>query len=90
MKYVIEDERHAEPVQHFATYEAAIAFLRELSATPWGTPPNVLPCGNPACHRTYELIEYDDTTMPHWTELRRSPALTISASGIEWAPGFAA
>ncbi|HSN30036.1 MAG TPA: hypothetical protein VLT45_27300 [Kofleriaceae bacterium] len=88
MKYVIEDDFHAEWVDQHATYEAALARLRQIAATPWRVAPNVTPCSTPECQRTYHLIEYDDTTTP-WTRVRGELALKVSAAGVEWAPGFA-
>ena len=73
--FKIEDERHTEP--HAGE-------LRRLAHLPWDKWPNLAPCANWAtCGRTYEVVEYDDSTQP-WRELRRLPALGIDAQGVRW------
>ena len=85
--FLIEDERHAEPQGgNFQTFDAAMAELRRLAAIPWDQPPNVAPCqGWRTCGRSYEIVEYDESSQS-WRELRRIPALRVSAKGIEWLP----
>jgi hypothetical protein len=86
--FMIEDERHAEPQGQFENIRLAIAELKRRSTIPWDQEPNRAPCGNwSACGRSYEVIEYDDSHSP-WKELRRMPALDISAAGIKWSNGF--
>lgn len=86
--FVIEDERHAEPQGQFASFDQALAELKDRAAIPWDQRPNVAPCTNWCnCGRTYEIIEYDDSRLP-WKELRRVAVLDVSASGIKWADGF--
>jgi len=82
--YVLEDEWHAEHVGEFVTRSEALAELRRRAGVPWSEPPNVAPCTNwQTCGRNYELIEYDDATVP-WRELGREAALEVSAAGVNW------
>ena len=88
MIIIIEDERHAEPQGEFASIEHAIAELKRRAKIPWDQDPNRAPCMSwQTCGRTYEVIEYDDAHTP-WTEVRRLPALEVSASGVKWSNGF--
>jgi hypothetical protein len=83
--FVIEDERHAE-VQDgkFSTREEAISELENRAKIAWDEHPNVAPCTNwSQCGRSYELIEYDDSTSP-WTELSQRLMLEISKEGVRW------
>jgi hypothetical protein len=83
--FVIEDERHAEVQEgRFSKRQDAISELKNRAKISWDEHPNVAPCTNWSnCGRSYELIEYDDSTMP-WTELSRGLALEISADGVRW------
>jgi hypothetical protein len=89
--FKIEDERHAEPQDGaFNTLDEALAELRRRSAVPWNEPPNQAPCVNwHACGRSYEIIEYD-VSADSWKEVRRIPALDVSAQGVKWAAPFSA
>jgi len=82
----IEDEIHAESVGgDYASFDAALAEVRLLANVPWGTPPNVAPCQNSAaCGRRYEIVEYDTSTSPYWTELRRTSIVEIKRDGAKW------
>jgi hypothetical protein len=84
-KFIIEDEIHAEPCgDSHDSIESAIAELHRLSTLPWDQPPNQAPCTRwRTCGREYVLIEYEDSSEP-WSELRRLPALNISASEVSW------
>jgi len=83
--FKIEDERHAEPqAGELASLAAVASELRRLAQLPWDQTPNVAPCTNWAtCGRTYEIVEYDNSTPP-WQELKRMPALEIDAQGTRW------
>jgi hypothetical protein len=83
--FVIADEAHAEPQDgRFQTRQQAIAELRRRAAIPWSEEPNRAPCTNWLNRgRRYELVEYDERTLP-WNELSRSLALDISAAGAQW------
>lgn len=83
--FKIEDERHAEPQPgEFTSLAGAAGELRRLAQSPWDKLPNVAPCTNWAtCGRSYEVVEYDDSTRP-WRELRRLPALEVDAEGVRW------
>jgi hypothetical protein len=83
--FVIEDEIHAEWQEgRFSTRDEALSELEHRAKIPWDERPNVAPCTNwSKCGRSYELVEYDDTTSP-WTELSRSLVLEISAEGVRW------
>jgi hypothetical protein len=83
--FIIEDELHAEHQGgEFLTFADAIAELERRAAIPWDETPNLAPCKRwRTCGRRYEIIEFDMTVEP-WRELRRFPALSIRAKGIEW------
>ena len=83
--FKIEDERHAEPQEgEFVSLAGAAGELRRLAELPWDKLPNVAPCTNWAnCGRTYEVVEYDNSTQP-WQELKRVPALEVDAQGARW------
>ena len=84
-RFLIEDERHAEPQEgEFSSLTEALAELQLRASMPWDQPPNVAPCTNwRNCGRSYEIIEYDDSTHPP-TEVQRFLALEVSASGAKW------
>lgn len=86
--FVIEDERHAEVQEgKFPTSQEAMFELENRAKISWDEHPNVAPCTNwPKCGRSYELIEYDESTSP-WTELSRRLVLEISADGVRWHRG---
>ena len=85
---MIEDERHAEGQGRFLSVQDAMIELRRRAQLPWNEKPNVAPCTNwEKCGRAYEVVEYDDTSVP-WTEIRRTRVLEVSASGVTWSPGF--
>ena len=83
--FEIEDERHAEAHGTYATEAEAVAELKRRSRVPWNEEQNRAPCTNWAnCGRSYELVEYDDSKLPHWQELTRIRVLDVSASGVRW------
>ena len=82
--FVIEDELHGETLAEFPTFDAALAELRRRAAIVWDREPNLAPCNNwRTCGRRYEIVEYDASSPP-WHEIRRVPALDISARGVTW------
>ena len=82
--FIIEDERHAEWLGEYSTRSEAVSELQRLASIPWDQTPNQAPCVNWAtCGRTYELVQFDDTTTP-WQELGREPALNVSKEQVEW------
>jgi hypothetical protein len=84
MMFVIDDELHAEPQGEFASLEKALTELRRRATLSWDQPPNRAPCIDwKTCGRSYELVEQDNSITP-WIELRRIPALKISAPGVNW------
>jgi len=87
--FVIEDELHCEPQEgQFSTLEEAVIELRRRAIAPWDAKPNEAPCMNwRNCGRRYEIIEYDIFDTP-WKELRRMPALEVSARGAHWLGDF--
>ena len=86
--FIIEDESHSEWAGEFQTLEEAIAELRRLANIPWDQEPNRAPCmGWEKCGRRYEIIEYDNSTIP-WNMIRCIPALHIRASGVNWQTEF--
>lgn len=82
--FVIEDELHAEWQGEFQTRQLAITELRRRAMIPWNEMPNAAPCTSwVTCGRSYELVEFDDSTVP-WKELSRALILEISASEVRW------
>ena len=82
--FVVEDERHAEPIGEFASRDEAVAELHRLATLPWDQEPNIAPCGGwRTCGRNYEVVEYDTSREP-WRELSRTAVLDISAEGARW------
>ena len=85
MIFVIDDELHAESQGEYDSLDEAISELRRRAALPWNQTPNIVPCADwKTCGRSYEIVEYDQTSIP-WKELRRIPALKISASELAWS-----
>jgi hypothetical protein len=82
----IEDELHAEPMAgDFASFEEALSEVRRLASVPWGEHPNVAPCQSSAtCGRHYEIVEYDTSTQPYWTEQQRTSIVEIMKDGAKW------
>jgi len=86
--FVIEDQLHAEPQGHFASFQEAMAELKRRSRIHWDEAPNCAPCASwSTCGRDYEIIEYDDSQLP-WRELSRVAVLKISSAGIKWLVGI--
>ncbi len=83
--FKIEDERHAEPQEgEYQSFAEAVAELQRRASLPWDQEPNVAPCQQwQTCGRTYEIVEYDTSSMP-WRELSRVPYLEVTASGVRW------
>ncbi len=82
--FTIEDEAHSESHGDFSSFADAVAELDRRAAIAWDQEPNAAPCTNwQNCGRRYEIVEYDDMTKPR-TEVRRVPALEISANGVRW------
>jgi hypothetical protein len=82
--FVIEDELHAEWQGEFQTRHEAISELRRRALISWDEEPNAAPCTDwITCGRKYELVEFDDSTLP-WKELSRTLLLEISANGVQW------
>ncbi len=83
--FVIDDELHCELQDgEFLTLGEAVAELRRLAAIPWDSEPNVAPCMSwRTCGRSYQIIQFMAGVEPR-KELRRIPALKISAAGVEW------
>ena len=85
IRYVIEDDFHAELFDQFPTLDLAIQELKRLAGIPWDQPPNQAPCENwKGCGRTYHILEVDAAKLP-WKERRRLPMLEISAKGVQWS-----
>ena len=84
--FKIEDESHAEPQKgEFDSFEAAMNELKSRAQLPWDEAPNRCPCTSwKTCGRNYQIIEYDDSTIP-WKELDRHDVLTVSAQGVIWS-----
>ncbi len=83
--FVIEDGWHSETQPgEYDTFDAAVAGLERRAALPWHQEPNLAPCEEwQTCGRGYLIVEYDASTRP-WREARRTPCLTVTASGTEW------
>lgn len=82
----IEDELHAEPMAgDFESFEAALSEVRRLASVPWGESPNVPPCeSSETCGRLYEIVEYDTSTQPYWTERQRTSIVEVMKNGTKW------
>lgn len=86
---MVEDEFHAEWCGEFLTRAEALAELKTRSTLPWDLPPNVCPCtGWRTCGREYVIVEFNTESEP-WTELSRTPVLSVSFNGAVWEPEFA-
>ena len=86
--FVIEDERHAELLGEYPTFQHAVEELRRRAAIPWDEDPNRAPCTRwQTCGRLYEVIEYDNSQVP-WKVLRRVAVLDVSANGVKWQNEF--
>jgi hypothetical protein len=87
--FVIEDERHAEQQPgEFVSFEDALVELQRRARLPWDSVPNKAPCTSwRTCGRTYEIVEYDFSTIP-WRELRRVPILEMTANETSWLYHF--
>jgi len=82
--FTIEDYRHGEAGQEFATREEAIAELRRPAAMAWDEPPNRAPCSRwRNCGRSYVIVEYDQSRTP-WRQLSAIPMLDVSSEGAIW------
>lgn len=82
--FAIEDERHGESGDTFATEAEALAELDHRAALAWDEAPNLAPCtGWRTCGRSYELVEYDDTAVP-WRVVSRVLMLEVDAGGARW------
>jgi len=87
IKFVIEDEWHAEVDDEFPDLDQALRESERRAKIPWDQSPNKAPCvGWKGCGRSYYVLEVDATRLP-WKELRRVPVLEISAAGVTWARG---
>ena len=86
--YIIEDSFHAQWLgERYASFEEALAVVREWSLLPWDAPPNCAPCvGWQQCGRTYEIVAFDQRAVP-WVEISRVAVLSCSAEGMRWQSG---
>lgn len=88
--FVIEDEVHAEWCGQFKSFEEALAEIEARSRIAWDSKPNVCPCTSwRTCSREYAILEFDASREP-WTEVSRTPVLTVSSKGVRWEDGFGA
>ena len=84
IRFIIEDQLHAEHLSEHLSLADAWAELKRLSSIPWDQAPNVAPCGSwQTCGRDYEIIEYDISSEP-WRLVCRVSGLEVSANGIVW------
>jgi hypothetical protein len=85
---VIEDSIHCEWIDECESFEEAIERLQQLARLRWDEEPNRAPCTTwRKCGREYQVVGYDDSTTP-WKIVREADVLKVSASGVEWFPGF--
>lgn len=59
MKYIIEDEFHAEHIlnKEFDSFQDALNEIKSYSKIPWDLAPNKCPCQSwESCHRDYIII----------------------------------
>ena len=65
MKFIIDDDRHAERQGEYQDFDQAFAELKRRAKIPWDQPPNVAPCaGWRACGRVYEVVESKRSERP--------------------------
>ena len=83
LKFVVEDQFHAEWVSQFDDEDAAFKEIQRLFVLPWNEPPNLCPCGSwETCGREYELVTYETAATP-WRLISRRPVLNVSAKSSE-------
>ena len=88
MRIIIEDSIHCERIEEYESFDEAVVHLEQLANLPWDQEPNRAPCtGWRKCGREYQVIEYDDSSNP-WRVVREADVLKVSASNVEWVPGF--
>lgn len=85
---MIEDSIHCDRIEECESFEEAVARLERLARSPWDREPNRAPCASwRKCGREYRVIGYDDSSIP-WKVVREADVLKVSASHVEWVPGF--
>lgn len=84
--FIIEDEGHAEWLPHeFNTFEDALDEVHRLVAIPWDSEPNRAPCTNwQSCGRNWVILQFDNSTLPHWTELTRTAVAEVRKGATRW------
>ena len=89
IKFVIEDEKHAEPQGTYSSFDEALAELKIRSTLPWDKEPNQCPCINwETCGRDYQILEYDCSTKPYNTLVNTTSVLSVSSKGAIWENEF--
>ena len=89
IKFIIEDEKHAEPQGEYDSLDDAFIELVRRSKIAWDSEPNQCPCMSwKTCGRDYQILEYDISTKPYWTLLNSTPVLEVSAKGVNWESEF--
>jgi len=85
----IEDAIHCESHQgKYSSFDDAIAELKRREWIRWDSEPNRAPCTSwNTCGRKYEIVEYDDSSIP-WKRLRSLLVLSVSSVGAIWATDF--
>lgn len=81
--FYIDDDDHSEYLSGHETIAEAMAEIRRLAAIPWTEEPNRPPCGNDVCGRTYEIVQFVDSSMGNW-ELRRKRIVRIRKNDVKW------
>ena len=82
--FILEDDFHAEQIDRFDTYEAALNRIKELSNIPWDIEPNKCPCESwEKCGREYVIVEYEQKGDALF-EKNRNKILNISSAGTDW------
>lgn len=80
LKYIIEDESHAEWQWEYNSFNEALIELEKRKNIPWNEKPNICPCMSwKTCWRNYQILTFNNSN-----EIERIPILNISAKWIEW------
>ena len=85
IRFIIEDEAHAEWCGEFSELNEALQELKRRAELPWDQAPNAAPCKSwQTCGRNYEIVQFETSSQP-WREISRTPALRVNAIGITWS-----
>ena len=81
IKFVLEDDIHAEYIAEFDTFDSALKKAEELAALPWDDEQNKCPCSSwKTCERQYDIVEFQ-VIGDNWGEINRTEVFKISSAG---------